>query len=199
MSEADSPIILDSSMPDWIRTSGRRWSCRGAWRRGSALPWWGAPTAPSSWAAPTLWPLCPQASAAGEEQDLAGKWDRETLCLDRKRGNGWTRRAGEALLAPVQALPSEMVASLISLHPLWTQPAPPAGGTGKAGSCHGLLSIVNTLKLFFFMAVLWGAGREHPDRALGLTLLMCLSLTKCLSFASSFMFSHTGWGQPCPE
>lgn len=93
----------------------------------------------------------------GKEQHLSGEWDRKTPAWTeraQKWENSFCGRAGEALLAPVPALPSEMVASLMSLHPLWTQPAPTVGDTEKAGSCCGFLSTGNRVKLFFFTAVL---------------------------------------------
>lgn len=160
MSEPDSPIILDSNIPDWIRLARARQSLQKtelqmgtAERLNSSLV--GSPHSSLQLglhphfghSAHRRLPLAKSRTClvSGTERHQPGR---------KEHGNGRTRRAGEALLAPEPALPSEMVASLMSLHPLWTQRAPPAGDTGKAGSCCGLLSTGNRLKLFFFTAVL---------------------------------------------
>lgn len=183
MSVPDSPTVLDSSIPDWVR-----WDFRQAWARRS----WQKVELQKGRAkrlSCSLVGIChgsPQLGLHPHSGHSAHEFllfEKSTTCLvsgterhppGQKWENqeSWWGSAGSS--ASWAALPSEMVPSLMPLHPLWTQPAPPAGGTGKAGSCLlscGLLSSENRLKLFFFRAVLWGAGREHPDRALRINFI----------------------------
>lgn len=84
------------------------------------------------------------------------------------------------------------LAEMWPLHPWWTQPAPPAEGTGKADSHCGLLSTKNRLKLFFFRAVLRGAGRGHPDRALRINFTSVSPCDKMFE-VSQFLYVLSRW------
>lgn len=64
--------------------AGRRWSCRRAQQRGSAAPWWGSPTAPSSWACTHTAATLPTGFCCLRRAGLVWRVGQSDTCLDRK-------------------------------------------------------------------------------------------------------------------